>query len=52
MIDIRHDGDRGMTRLDWLDSRHAFSFDDYYDPQHMGFRSIAVISFDLPSTAC
>src|SRR5438552_17473691 len=24
MIDIRHDGDRGMTRLDWLDSRHAF----------------------------
>ena len=46
MIDVRHGGDRGMTRLDWLDSRHTFSFGDYYDPRHMGFRSLRVINDD------
>src|SRR5438132_5057137 len=46
MIDIRHGGDRGMTRLDWLDSRHTFSFGDYYEPRHMGFLSLRVINDD------
>jgi len=39
--------DRGQTRLDWLDSRHSFSFGDYHDPDHMGFRALRVINDDV-----
>jgi redox-sensitive bicupin YhaK (pirin superfamily) len=46
MIDIRRAADRGRTRLPWLDSRHTFSFGEYYDPAHMGFRSLRVINDD------
>jgi redox-sensitive bicupin YhaK (pirin superfamily) len=46
MVSIRHRDERGATRLDWLDSRHTFSFGEYYDPQHMGFRSLRVINDD------
>jgi redox-sensitive bicupin YhaK (pirin superfamily) len=46
MKSIRHSSERGATRLDWLDSRHTFSFSDYYDPQQMGFRSLRVINDD------
>lgn len=46
MITIRRSNDRGRTQLDWLDSRHTFSFGDYYDPQQMGFRSLRVINDD------
>ncbi|HEV3143958.1 MAG TPA: pirin family protein [Gemmataceae bacterium] len=46
MINIRPGTERGQTRLDWLDSRHSFSFADYYDPAHMGFRSLRVINDD------
>src|SRR5262249_44428260 len=46
MITIRRSGARGMTRLDWLDSRHSFSFGDYYDPRSMGFRVLRVINDD------
>jgi quercetin 2,3-dioxygenase len=46
MINIRRGDERGLTRLDWLDSRHTFSFNDYYDPKHMGFRSLRVINDD------
>lgn len=46
MITVRRAADRGNTRLDWLDSRHTFSFADYYDPEQMGFRSLRVINDD------
>jgi redox-sensitive bicupin YhaK (pirin superfamily) len=39
MIEIRPADARGRTALPWLDSRHSFSFGEYYDPAHMGFRS-------------
>jgi len=37
---------RGREHLDWLDSRHSFSFGHYYDPKHMGFHSLRVINDD------
>jgi quercetin 2,3-dioxygenase len=46
MISIRRSSERGATRLDWLDSRHTFSFGDYYDTEQMGFRSLRVINDD------
>jgi redox-sensitive bicupin YhaK (pirin superfamily) len=46
MISIRHSSERGATRLDWLDSRHTFSFGDYYDPEQRDFRSLRVINDD------
>lgn len=46
MITIRHADERGRSQGDWLDSRHTFSFADYYDRQHMGFRTLRVINDD------
>ena len=46
MIKLRRSSDRGHTQLDWLDSRHTFSFGDYYDPKHEGFRRLRVINED------
>ena len=37
MIVKRAGDSRGRTRISWLDSRHSFSFGEYYDPRHMGF---------------
>jgi quercetin 2,3-dioxygenase len=47
MITIRPAADRGTTQIDWLDSRHSFSFGDYYDPRNMGFGPLRVINEDF-----
>jgi redox-sensitive bicupin YhaK (pirin superfamily) len=39
MITRRPAAERGQTRTDWLDSRHTFSFNRYYDPRYTGFGS-------------
>src|SRR5687768_14425205 len=45
-IQIRRSDDRGYFDYEWLKTYHTFSFGQYYDPQHVHFRSLRVLNED------
>jgi quercetin 2,3-dioxygenase len=46
MIRIHKSDDRGHADHGWLDSRFTFSFADYFDPEHVQFRTLRVMNDD------
>ena len=51
MLTLRSGDKRGRAKFNWLDSYHSFSFGNYYDPEHMGFRTLRVINEDYVKPA-
>src|SRR4051812_41749283 len=46
-VDVRKAGDRFATRIDWLDSKHSFSFGGHYDPHNTHFGLLLVSNDDI-----
>ncbi|CAJ1586461.1 pirin family protein [[Mycobacterium] wendilense] len=46
-IDIRRADDRFQTAIDWLDSRHSFSFGQHYDPANTHHGLLLVNNHDV-----
>lgn len=47
MLTIRKSDARGAFKIDWLDSKHTFSFGEYHDSKYMGFSDLRVINEDI-----
>ena len=47
MIEVRKSGERGKTKIDWLESYHSFSFGEYYDPSNIHFGPLRVMNDDI-----
>ncbi len=47
MLQIRPSEERGHNEISWLNTRFTFSFDQYYDPAHVQFRSLRVLNEDV-----
>jgi redox-sensitive bicupin YhaK (pirin superfamily) len=46
MIELRKGSERKRTQMDWLESRHSFSFGHHYDPSNLGYGPLRVINED------
>lgn len=46
-IDVRRADERMATKIDWLDSRHSFSFGQHYDPNNTHFGLLLVSNHDI-----
>jgi redox-sensitive bicupin YhaK (pirin superfamily) len=46
MYSLRKSAERGRSSLDWLESRHSFSFANYFDPDFTRFRALRVLNED------